>query len=129
MHSHLVTAFYDTMGRCFDRVVNQINPSLPNAVYEHLAQNGLTRADISVKFDLVMVVLTKWLGAGARIIGLQTLRELYIEYATPPNFDPDSTLSDLVNFLRERVLALHLAPRSLHQGAPDLTVTLPRAQR
>src|SRR5215472_6559646 len=128
MHSHLVTAFYDTLGRCFDRVINQINPSLPSAVYEHLSRSGLSRPDISVKFDLVMVVLTKWLGAGARVIGLQTLRELYAEYATPPNFDQDSTVSDLINFLRERVLALHLAPKSLHQGAPDLTVVIPHAR-
>ncbi len=128
MHSHLVTAFYDTLGNCFDKVVKQINPNLPTAVYDHLAQSGMTRADVSVRFDLVMVVLTKWLGAGARIIGLQTLRELYSEYATPASFDGDSTIGDAIVFLRERVLALHLAPKSLHLGTPDQTPMITRSR-
>ena len=116
MLTHLVTAFYDTLGSCFDKVVQQINPTLPPRVYDYLEKNGVARSDVPAKFDVVMVLLTKWLGSGARIIGFQTLRELYGEYSTTANFEVDSSLSDLIVFLRERVLALHLAPRHIPTG-------------
>src|SRR2546428_604892 len=72
-----------------------------------------SRNDVPAKFDVVMVLLTKWLGSGARIIGFQTLKELYGEYSTAASFGVDSSPSDLIVFLRERVLALHLAPKHI----------------
>ena len=113
MLTHLVTAFYDALGSCFDKVVQQINPELPPKVYDYLQKNGVARNDVPSKFDVVMVLLTKWLGSGARIIGFQTLRELYGEYSIAASFEVDSSLPDLVVFLREKVLALHLAPRHI----------------
>ena len=111
--TYLVTAFYDTLGSCFDKVVQQINPGFPPKVYDYLQKNGVQRNDVPARFDVVMVLLTKWLGAGARIIGFQTLKELYGEYSTAASFEVDSSLPDLVVFLRERVLALHLAPKHI----------------
>ena len=118
MLTYLVTAFYDTLGYCFDRVVQEINPGLSEAVYDYLQKNGVRKADISTRFDVVMNLLSKWLGTGSRIIGFQTIRMLYGEYSTTPSFGTDSSLVDMVNFLRERVLSLHMAPKSFRAPQP-----------
>ncbi|HZD13263.1 MAG TPA: hypothetical protein VE177_07080 [Candidatus Binatus sp.] len=118
MLTYLVTAFYDALGYCFDKVVQQINPGLSDAIYEHLQKNGIGRTEVSTRFDVVMTLLTKWLGTGARIIGFQTMRELYDEYSATASFQVDSSVPELLNVLRERVLALHMAPK--HMRADQL---------
>src|SRR3989441_13163678 len=41
--TYLVTAFYDTLGSCFDKVVQQINPGLPPRFNVNLQRTGAER--------------------------------------------------------------------------------------
>src|SRR5207245_9500202 len=38
--TYLVTAFYDTLASCFDKVFQQINPCLPRKFYVYLQEIG-----------------------------------------------------------------------------------------
>ena len=119
-----MTVFHDTLNYCFDSVLETMGTSVRDVVYDHLEKKGISRSDISNKFDDVVRVLTESFGGSARVIVYKTILELHQQYSMRANFTYQDSLRDHLSLLRERVGTDHLVPKRAQLEDPRLAERL-----
>ena len=124
MRTPLVTVFHDTLNYCFASVLETMGTSVRDVVYDHLAKNGISRSDISNKFDDVVRILTESFGGSARVIVYKTIVQLHQQYSMRANFTYQDSLRDHLTLLRERVGTDHLVPKRAQLEDPTLAQRL-----
>ncbi len=126
----MVTVFHETLTYCFDSALEGMGSTVREVVYDFLEKKGITRPDISNRFDDVVKVLTETFGSHARIIIYKTLVELHKEYSMRTDFTYQDSLRDQLSLLKDRVVADHLYPKRSQKTDPfpERTATTPLVQ-
>lgn len=124
MRTPLETAFHDTLNYCFRSVLETMGSTVRDVVYDHLEKSGVSRSDISEKFDDVVRILSHSFGGSARVIIYKTIVELHQQYSMRANFTYQDSLRDHLSLLRERVGTDHLVPKRAHLEDPRLAQRL-----
>ena len=101
------------MNRCFTSVVEDIlGRTVREEIFQLLERNGIKPAEISVRFDDVIEVLTRVFGNSTRVLVHMTVTELYKEYSLrAAGFAFGESLKDQIAMLREKVIGDLLKPR------------------
>lgn len=120
MRAQMATVFYDTLNYCFESTLEGMGSTVRDVIYDFLQKKGISRPDISNRFDDVVKVLTETFGSHARIIIYKTLVELHQEYSMRTDFTYQDSLQDQLNLLRDRVVADHLYPKRSQRTDPFL---------
>ncbi len=76
MRPALVTTFDDTVGFCFNSVLEIPGTSVRDVIYERLERRGIPASDISTRFDDVVAILNESFGGSVRVIVYKTVVEL-----------------------------------------------------
>ena len=101
------------MNRCFTSVVEDIlGRTVREEIFQLLERNGIKPAEISVRFDDVIEVLTRVFGNSTRVLVHMTVTELYKEYSLRAAGSAfGESLKDQIAMLREKVIGDLLKPR------------------
>ncbi len=124
MRTPLVAVFHNTLNYCFGSVLETMGTSVRDVVYDHLEKRGISRFDISNKFDDVVRILTDSFGGSARVIVYKTIVELHQQYSMRATFTYRDSLRDHLSLLRERVGTDHLVPKRAQLEDPKLAQRL-----
>src|SRR5690349_11350584 len=101
------------MNHCFTTVLEDLlGRTVKAEIFQLLERNGIKPAEISVRFDDVVEVLTRVFGISAQVLVYKTVTELYKEYSLRAGFAFGESLKDQVALLREKVATDLLKPRS-----------------
>jgi len=112
LRSTLAPSFSVAVDYWFDRVLQGMGQPIRDWTYDFLDKKGIPRSDIPGRFEDVVKLLLERLGTSARVIAYRTIVELYKEFAMTPNFEYDDSLPDRFTYLKERVVADKLRPRT-----------------
>ena len=112
MRTPLVASFDEALNTCFSSALEDIL-GLParNVIYQVLEKMGISRADVSLRFDDVVKVLADVFGECSRVIVHRAIVGLFREYSLSVNLTYQDSLRDRLTFLRVRVVEDHLVPR------------------
>ncbi len=120
MRAPIATLFHETVNICFNAALEGMGTTVHHVIYDFLEKKGISRADISMRFDDVVQVLTEAFGASARIIIYKAIVEIHREYSLITNFTYEDSLLDRMTMLKDRVVADHLFPKRAQRTDPFL---------
>ena len=120
MRAPLATLFHETVNFCFNLTLEGMGSTIRDVIYDFLGKKGISRADISMRFDDVVQILTETFGASARIIIYKALVEIHREYSLRTDFTYEDELRDRMTMLKDRVVADHLYPKRAQRTDPFL---------
>ena len=117
MRASLVTDFYETLDYCLELVLGDLlGSSVRDSVYGLLERNGISRKDISNRFDEAVEVMMRVLGTCSRVVVHRTVSEMYKQYSQRLDFSYQDSLKERLSLLKDTVLANHLVPRRHYEG-------------
>jgi hypothetical protein len=123
MSIKILETFQATLRASFDLVLNNmLGQKVGDGVYDLLEREGITRSEISARFDDVVSVLNRAFGTSARVLVHKIAVGLYTEYSAWPKFTFYDSLTDQILLLRDKVVSDRLTPRHTltidHQSVP-----------
>lgn len=121
MRAQISDLFHETVNDCFRSALDGMGPTVRDVIYDLLSKKGIEQAEISSRFDDVVVVLTDSLGASARVIIYRTMTLLCQEYQMRTDFSYQDSLRDRMVLLKDRVVADHLYPKRVQRNDPGLS--------
>jgi len=130
LRAPIATLFHETVNICFNAALEGMGNTVHHVIYDFLEKKGISRADISMRFDDVVQVLTETFGASARIIIYKAIVEIHREYSLRTDFTYEDSLRDRMTMLKDRVVADHLYPKRAQRTDPFLQAprTIPLIQ-
>lgn len=120
MRTPIAELFHQTVDFCFKAALEGMGSTVRDVIYDFLEKKGISRDDISFRFDDVAQVLTQAFGASARIIIYKTVVEIHREYSLRTDFTYQDSLHDRIAMLKDRIVADHLYPRRAQKTDPFL---------
>ena len=126
MRSPLTEIFYETLGCCFGKVLQEtLGSTVQASIYHLLERSGIRKEDIPNRFDDVVQALTATLGTCSRVVIHRTVVEMFKEYSQRLDFSYTDSLRDRLAVLKEAVVANHVLPRRLHDDGTFDSVEKP----
>jgi AraC-like DNA-binding protein len=114
MRTPLATMFHETADYCFGIALETIlGRAVRDSVIEIAERAGISRTEISSRFDETVGLMLQVFGPSVRVIVHKMLVELYREYSQRIDFSYEDSLEDQLVILRERVVTDHLYPKRL----------------
>ena len=120
MRTPMITLFHETVSLCFNSALEGMGSTVRDVIYDFLMKKGITRPEISSRFEDVIRILTETFGSSARIVIYKTVVELHKEYSMRTDFTYQDSLRDRIELLKDRVVADHLYPRRSQRTSPFL---------
>jgi hypothetical protein len=121
MRTPNITLIYETISRCFDQVLGSMGEITKRMTYDFLARRGISREDVSSRFEEVERLLVSLYGQGGRSVIIGTLAKLCEEYSIPLNLAYSDSLSNRKTQLVENILMQKLTPKHFRK---DLETTM-----
>jgi hypothetical protein len=130
LRTAIVSTFYETLDYCFEQAVKDIlGDAVQGSVYGLLERNRIPKKDVANRFNDVVAIMLKTLGACSRVIVQRTVSEMYKQYAQRINFSYEDSLQQQLTILESSVVANHLTPRRAYQNVSfDSLETLERTE-
>jgi hypothetical protein len=130
LRTAIVATFYETLDYCFEQAVKDIlGDAVQASVYGLLERNRIPKKDVANRFNDVVAIMLKTLGACSRVIVQRTVSEMYKQYAQRINFSYEDSLQQQLTILESSVVANHLTPRRAYQNVSfDSLETLDRTE-
>jgi len=120
MRPPISALFHETLDFCFSSALEGMGTTVRDVIYDYLGKRGISRPDISARFDDVVQILTEAFGSSARIIVYKTVVEIHREYQIRTDFTYQDSLRERIAILRERVVSDHLVPKRGQRTDPFL---------
>jgi hypothetical protein len=121
MRTPNITLIYETISFCFDQVLGSMGEITKRMTYDFLARRGISREDVSSRFEEVERLLVSLYGQGGRSVIIGTLAKLCEEYSIPLNLSYSDSLSNRKTQLVENILMQKLTPKHFRK---DLDTTM-----
>jgi hypothetical protein len=130
LRTAIVATFYETLDYCFEQALKDIlGEAVQGSVYGLLDRNRIPKKDVANRFDDVVAIMLKTLGACSRVIVQRTVSEMYKQYAQRINFSYEDSLQQQLTILESSVVANHLTPCRAYQNVSfDSLETLERTE-
>ena len=125
MRTQIAELFHETVNFCFNAALEGMGSTVRDVIYDYLEKRGISRNDISYRFDDVVQLLTQAFGSSARIIIYKTVVEIHREYSLRTDFTYQDPLRERIAMLKDRIVADHLYPKRAQKTDPFLET--PRA--
>ena len=120
MRPPIAMLYHETVNLCFNTALEGMGGPVRDVIYTYLEKRGISRADIAMRFDDVVRLLTDAFGGSARIIVYRTVVEIHREYSLRTDFTYQDSLREKLMLLQDRVVEDHLYPRHMQRGDPYL---------
>jgi hypothetical protein len=111
MRTPNITLIHETVSLCFDQVLSTLGERTKRIVYDFLARKGISREDLSSRFEDVEGLLVQLYGQGGRSVMIGTLAKLCEEYSITLNLSYSDSLSNRMTQLTENILMQKLLPK------------------
>ena len=120
MRTQIAELFHETVNYCFNAALEGMGSTVRDVVYDFLEKKGISRNDISFRFDDVVQLLTQAFGSSARIIIYKAVVEIHREYSLRTDFTYQDSFRERIAMLKDRIVADHLYPKRTHRTDPFL---------
>lgn len=121
MRTPNITLIYETISFCFDQVLGSMGEITKRMTYDFLARRGISREDVSSRFEEVERLLVSLYGQGGRSVIIGTLAKLCEEYSIPLNLSYSDSLSNRKTQLVENILMQKLTPKHFRKDLETTT--------